>query len=176
MTTTLDHNTTNPYVKHWPQLYATEPVPTTISREDRTVLLTMHAVLTFGLIVSLPLIPVTPDARVFLDLGLVAFIATPGILLAAFATPGRAWWAVAGPMVAAMYLWLPSATLGSIYADAHIVSIVALIVFAPLMHVIAPLMVLGRSQARPWQLAGYGLATVAAPAVVYASLAYPLVA
>lgn len=178
MSATLSHDTQPQSIGHWPQppVYVPEPLPTTISREDRTVLLAMHAVLTFGAIISIPLIPVTPDSRVFLDLAVVALIAVPGVLLAAFASPGRTWWAVAGPMVAATYLWLPSATYGSIYADAHPLSIIALVVFAPLVHLSAPLLLLGRAQARPWPLVGMAFGVIASPAVVYASVAYPLVA
>lgn len=180
MSTTL---TTTPPATDWtpatswppPPAHAPQALPKPFfAREDRTVLLAMHAMVTFGLIISVPLISAPADVQVFLGLGVAAFIALPGILLAAFRIPGSAWWAAAGPLVAATYFWLPSISSGSLYADAHLVSIVALLVFAPLFQVVAPMTLLGQRRASAWTLVLCGLGVIAAPAVVYASLAYPL--
>lgn len=177
MSTTLNRPTETQTHATWPQppINLPSPMPPAITQLDRTILLAMHAAIAFGLIVTAPTIPATPDARVFIDLAVLAFIATPGIVMAALNVPHRNWWAAAAPLVSAAYLWLPSITSGSVYADADLISIIMLAGVAPLLSVFAPFILLGRSNAQPWTLAGYGFAVIAAPAVVYAALAYPLI-
>lgn len=152
----------------------TTPARQHLTAQDLTTLLTMHALAVFGLILVAPLAATTPDARVFFDLSLVALIATPGILMAAFDTPGRTGWTTAGTLVSIAYLWLPNAALGSIYAHAEPLSIGAIVLLTPILNVIAPLILLGRSRADSVTLVWYGLAAILAPSAVYAALVYPM--
>lgn len=182
MSTTLNRPTTTDWTTettqtgwNFPPVYVAQPPPNALSSLDRTILLAVHAVVALGIMATMPIIPATPSVRVFIDLGVLAYLAAPAVVMAACTARYRTWWAVAGPMASALYLWLPSTVSGSVYADAHILAIVALTLFAPLLSVIAPFVLLAQSDARPWTLAGYGIAVIAAPALVYASLAYPLI-
>lgn len=183
MSTTLNRPTTEnwaPWSQDYPRtgqvpVYTVPPQPGTLSNLDRTILLAAHAMIALVTMAIVPVLQVTPSARVFIDLGVLAYLATPAIIMAAFRTPHRTWWVVAAPLISAFYLWLPSAVAGSVYADAHILAITALTVFAPVLNVVAPLMMIAQSDARPWPLAAYGIAAIAAPGIVYAALSYPLI-
>lgn len=141
---------------------------------DRTVFLALHVLAVIGVACSVPLTGATPTLRALLDFLLLAMVAAPAVVLAICEVHGRTWWAAATPLASAVYVWLPSADHGSIYADADITVLAGLLFFGPLLSVIAPAVLLARSQAGPWVLTAHGLATVLAPAVVYAALAYPL--
>lgn len=183
MSTTLNHPTPTDWTTettqngwNFPPVHVPRRLPNALNSLDRTILLTIHAVVALGIMATMPIIPATPGARVLIDLGVLAYLAVPAVVMAACKTRHRTWWAVVGPMASALYLWLPSTAAGSVHADAHIVAIVGLATIAPLLNVIAPFILIAQSDARPWPLAGYGFAALGATGLVYASVAYPVVA
>lgn len=181
MSTTLNRPTydwtaeTTPNGWNFPPVYTVPEAPASLSALDRRILLATHALGAFVLMSTIPMAAVSADMRVVLDLAVIAYLVIPGIVMAALNTPGREWWTIAAPLVSALYLWLPSTAAGSVHVDAHLLLVVGLATFAPVLNVIAPFVLLAQSNARPWTLAGYGLAAVGAVGLVYASIAYPVV-
>lgn len=153
--------------------------PQALSSADGSALLATHALVVLAFALLTPALVVSPDQRAYADLLLLALIAVPAIVLATQRSPHRMWWVVGAPLASAAYLWLPSITGGSVYAEASAVALSALLVFGPLFSVAAPLIVLwhvlpGHQGASAAFLVGCGLAGVMAPALVYAALVYPL--
>lgn len=182
MSTTLNHHAhewnteRTPNGWNFPPIYTVPEPPSTLTALDRKILLTLHAIGAFIIMAAVPLTTIDPNLRVGMDLAVIAYLVVPAIIMAGTSVPGRTWWTIAAPLVSALYLWLPSTAAGSVHADAHIVAIVGLATIAPLLNVIAPFILIAQSDARPWPLAGYGLAALGATGLVYASVAYPVVA
>jgi len=145
-----------------------------VTQRDRAIMLTLHAVYALLAMAALPFVPMSADTRALVDMGLIVYLAIPAIIMAAFHTPGRTWWVALAPVVTAAYLWLPSSAAGSLYMDTDPKILLPMMVFAPLAHMVAPMVLLGRSQVGVRDVLGYGVAVIAAPALIYVALVVPM--